>query len=87
MVCACLCEHMYEHTYLKEYFVCFLHVHFFLSGDVAVGDVSKGMYKQYVYHWTLPTIRWELLISKLPFDVAATDSWLYPKRIKSKRNW
>ena len=50
MVCACLCEHMYEHTYLKEYFVCFLHVHFFLSGDVAVGDVSKGMYKQYVYH-------------------------------------
>jgi len=49
VVCACA-RTIYEHTYLQEMFSVFLHVVFFLSEDMAVGDVLKGMYKQCVYH-------------------------------------
>jgi len=57
-VCVCVCvgvcvcvwgTQIYEDSYLRKYRLYFS-MYLFLSGDMAVGDVLKGMYKQCVYH-------------------------------------
>jgi len=49
-VCVCVWgTKLYEDTYLQKYFLYFS-TYLFLSGDMAVGDVSKVMYQQCVYH-------------------------------------